>query len=79
MLDLAGDALRLALVADREKHREFVAAGARAAGARRRALLERFGDRLQHAVTGGVAVEVVNPLEMVEIEEQQHRLRPYLQ
>ena len=50
---------------------EFVAAGARAAGRLRRRLLQDLGDALEQLVAGEVAVEVVDPLEMVEVEQEQ--------
>jgi hypothetical protein len=74
LLDLHCDLFGFAVLFDREEHREFVAAGAGAAGALGSALLERFGDSLQHPVAGGVPMKVVDPLEMVEVEKQQHRV-----
>ena len=54
-----------------EEHGELVAAGSGAAGAIGRGFLESFGDGAKHAVSGDVPVKVVDPLEMVEVEQEQ--------
>ena len=54
-----------------EQDGEFVAADARAAGSLRRRLHQGLGDDREQLVAGEMAVEVVDPLEMVEVEQEQ--------
>ena len=54
-----------------EQHRELVAADPRAAGGVGRGAGQGLGDDGQQTVAGEVAVKVVDPLEMVEVEEEQ--------
>ncbi len=65
---------RLALVAERDQHGELVAAQPGRQAARRHELLEALGHGAQDRVPGRVAVEVVDRLEPVEVDEQHRRV-----
>ncbi len=69
--DRLGDCLGRSRRCAVQKHREFVAADARAAGRVGRCALDRVGEALEQLIAGEVAVEVIDPLEMVEVEKQQ--------
>ena len=60
---------------DRED-RELVAAQARDGVARAQRVAQPLAGDLQQPVTGGVAERVVDPLEVVEVEERDHRGLP---
>jgi hypothetical protein len=58
-----------------QQHDEFVAADARDDVGGAHVANKRRGDRLEHRVAGGVAVAIVDRLEVVEIEIDQRRAR----
>ena len=64
------------IVDRRQQHGEFVAAGSRAASAVRRGLLRSVSATpQQHLVAGEVPVKVVDSLEMIEVEHEEHAAR----
>ncbi len=73
--DLFGGLVRAAI----QKNRELVAADPGAAAVLGRFGDERIGDTLEQLVADEVAVQVVDPLEMVEVEEKQDARAPGLQ
>src|SRR6476661_10253245 len=77
--DLACNFLRGSILDAGKKNGELVASGASAAGALRRRFHQRLGDAEENLVAGKVAVEIVDALEMVEIEDQEHAPRSVLQ
>ena len=70
----AGRRERLSRVGVRKQEREFVAAEPEALAA----LTKPRGDLRQDAVAGRMAVQVVHPLEVVDVEEGERNRRPLL-
>ncbi len=58
-----------------KQHAELVSAGAGAAGAIGTALPKSVGNGKKQAVASSVAVKIVDPLEMIEVEQEQDARR----
>ena len=73
-----GDLLAFAVVGAWKENREFVAAGACATAVLRGRLARCIRDSDQRLVAGKVAMEVVDSLEVIEVDQKEHApaLRP---
>src|SRR4029078_9003103 len=70
--DALSDCLSLGRASFGKQDGEFITAGTRAASVRRRRLARGVRHEAEHLVAGEVAVEVVDALEMVEVQDEEY-------